>query len=198
MRRFLVPLLFVLGLAACGAEPVWAPDDEVARAHYSSGGTPTLTLFTVVNVNSGNGGHAALLVDAPSERVLFDPAGTFHHPRLPERNDVVYGMTDPAVDFFIDYHSRVDWRVVRQEIAVSPEVAEQALQLVEGYGAVPKAFCTNSVTTVLGQLPGFESINVTMFPVGAMDQFAELPGVITSEYHDDDPTNNGFILARGI
>ncbi len=164
MRRIFVLLTLLLGLAACAGESVWAPDEAVERARYSSSGAPTLTLFTVINERSGNGGHAALMVSAPSERVLFDPAGSFHHPRLPERNDVVHGMTDQAVDFYIDYHSRVTWRVVRQDLVVPAAVAEQALRAVKEYGAVPKAFCANSVSAILRSLPGFENFRSSMFP----------------------------------
>lgn len=198
MTRLFVLLALVLGLSACAGESVWAPDEAVAKAHYSSSNAPTLTLFTVINVNSGNGGHSALLVDAPSERVLFDPAGSFHHPRLPERNDVVHGMSDPAVDFYIDYHSRTSWRVVKQDLAVPAGVAELALRLVKENGAVGNAQCAQSISAILKQLPGFEGIRSTMFPVPLMDQFATYSGVTSSEYHDDDPDINGEILVRGI
>ncbi len=198
MQRIFILLLALLGLSACGAEPVWAPDEAVANAHFATSAPPTLTLFTVVNVNSGNGGHSALLVSAPSERVLFDPAGSFHHPRLPERNDVVFGMSDPAVDFYIDYHSRESWRVVKQDLVVSPAVAELALRLVKENGAVPKAFCANSISSILHQLPGFEDIWTTFFPVPLEKAFANRPGVVTSEYHDNDPDNHGTIVAHGI
>lgn len=199
MSRILVLLALLTSLVACaGPEPVWAPDADVARAHYSSSGPAMLSLFTVINVKTGQGGHAALMVSAPSERVMFDPAGTFHHPRLPERNDVIHGMTDAAVNFYIDYHSRTSWKVVEQDIVVSPEVAEQALRAVEGYGAVPKAFCANAVSKILRGLPGFESIRVTMFPKQLQDQFSHFQGVVRTETHDMDPDNNGTILARGI
>jgi hypothetical protein len=197
MRRVFLTFFLLIGLAACAGEPVWAPDEEVARARFASSGPPTITLMTMVNTNSGNGGHAALLISG-SERLLFDPAGSFHHPRLPERNDVVYGMTDAAVDFYIDYHSRENWRVYKQDIVVSQEVAEMALRAIRDYGAVPKAFCTNAITTILKDLPGFESIRVTMFPTAAQEAFAKLPGVVLTEYQDDDPDNNGYLLARGI
>lgn len=197
MRRITLLFIALLGLTACTAEPTWAPDEQVQAAHVVTSNPPTLTLFTVINVNSGNGGHSALLVDA-SERVLFDPAGSFYHPRLPERNDVFYGMSDPAVDFFIDYHSRESWRVVRQDLVVSPEVANRALALVQSYGAVPNAFCANSIATVLGQLPGFEDISSTMFPVKLMEEFAQRPGIVRSEFHDMDTDNNGHLIARGF
>lgn len=198
MKRLFLLLSLLLGLAACAGESVWAPDEAVNRARYSSSNAPTLTLFTVINVTNGSGGHSALLVDAPSERVLFDPAGSFQHPRLPERNDVIHGMSDPAVDFYIDYHSRTSWRVVKQDLVVPAAVAEQALRLVINNGAVGSAQCTNSISAILMQLPGFESIRSTMFPVNLMDQFNGFQGVVRSEYHDDDPDINGEILVRGI
>lgn len=198
MKRLFVLFALLLGLAACAGESVWAPDEAVAKARYSSSNAPTLTLFTVINVNNGSGGHSALLVDAPSERVLFDPAGSFRHPRLPERNDVVHGMTDPAVDFYINYHSRTSWRVVKQDLVVPPGVAEQALRLVQSNGAVGSAQCANSISAILMQLPGFESIRSTMFPVNLMEQFAGFGGVVRSEYHDNDPDINGEILVHGI
>lgn len=197
MRRITLLLIALLGLTACTADPIWAPDEQVANAHVVTSNPPTLTLFTMINLNSGNGGHSALLVDA-SERVLFDPAGSFYHPRLPERNDVFYGMTDAAVDFYIDYHSRESWRVVRQDLVVSPEVANRALALVKSNGAVPKAFCANSISGVLSQLPGFEGISSTMFPVSLMEQFSKYPGIVRSEYHDMDVDNNGLLIARGF
>lgn len=197
MRRIALLFITLLGLAACSAQETWAPDANVNAVRTAGSATPTLTLFTVVNVQSGNGGHSALLVDG-SERVLFDPAGSFYHPNLPERNDVFHGMSDAAVNFYIDFHSRKSWRVVRQDLTVPAAVAEQALALVKGNGAVPKAFCANSISRILSQLPGFEGVGTTMFPVALMDQFATYQGVRTSEYHDNDPDLNGTIVAPGI
>lgn len=198
MRRFFFLLAALVGLSACSGESVWAPDEDVAHYRYSSSGPATLTLFTVINVNSGNGGHSSLMVDAPSERALFDPAGSFQHPRLPERNDVIHGMKPAAVDLYINYHSRTSWRVVKQDLVVPAAVAEQALRLIKNNGAVGSALCANSVSSILRQLPGFENIRVTMFPVKLMEQFAQYNGVARSEYHDNDPDINGEILAYGI
>jgi len=198
MRRIALFFVMMFGLAACAADPVWAPDEDVERARFATSGPSKLTLFTVINVESGAGGHTALLVDAPSERVLFDPSGSFKHPRLPERNDVIHGMTDNAVAFYIDYHSRESWRVVRQDLRVTGAVAETALRLVKENGAVPNAFCANSTANILRQLPGFETVRVTMFPEQLMANFATFDGVVAREYHDSDPDNNGYILARGI
>lgn len=197
MRRIFAAFTVLLALTACSAQSVWAPDEAVSRARYVHKGPPMITLFTVVNNNSGNGGHAALMING-AERVLFDPAGSWHHPKLPERNDVFFGITDGAVDFYIDYHARVSWRVVRHDIVVSPEVAAAAIKIVKEYGAVPKANCTAAVTDVLRRLPGFQSVKSTMFPVPAMESFAKLPGVKEQIFYDDDPDENGYILTPRI
>ena len=99
MVRLLAALSLIVALAGCGgADNIWASDQTVADAVYRHDGPPTLTLFTVISKASGSGAHSALMVNG-SQRLIFDPAGTFHHPNLPERHDVIYGMTDPAVDF---------------------------------------------------------------------------------------------------
>jgi len=185
-------------LASCGAQPIWAPDVDVARARYHHEGPATLTLFTVISNNTGSGAHSSLMVSG-SERAIFDPAGTWYHPNLPERNDVHFGMTDPAVVFYIDYHSRVTFHTIIQEIQVSPEVAELALAEIKAYGAVPKSQCSKSITAILRRIPGFETIPATWFPKKASDVFGTLPGVTTRKVYDDDPDKNtGFIQAYGI
>nr|WP_177213184.1 hypothetical protein [Celeribacter neptunius] len=194
MQRVFWLLSFAV-LTACGAaEPKWAPDAEVARSHYVHGAPYQLTLFTVISNKSGFGGHSALMVNAPAERVIFDPAGTFYHPHLPERNDVHFGMSDAAVEFYIDYHARVTWHVVRQDITVSPEVATLALARVQAYGAVPKAQCATSVSSILANLPGFEATPQTMSPKKLMTWFATVPGVTESTYYDDSPDENGQLI----
>lgn len=200
MHRFLKPLGLMAAMAllsACGADNVWAPDEQVEAVRFKADGPPTITLFTVISNRSGSGAHSGLMVSG-SQRVLFDPAGTWHHPYLPERHDVHFGINDAAVDFYIDYHARVTYHVVRQDIVVSPEVAELALRLVQENGPVSKAMCSNSVTNILRKLPGFESIPSTPFPKRPMKAFGALPGVVETVTYDNDPDENGYILARGI
>lgn len=174
-----------LGLAACAAEPVWAPDVAVNAARYQSGGPPALTLFTVKNAGSGNGAHTALLVDA-SQRVLFDPAGSFQADATPERNDVLFGFSPAAEQAYISYHARTDYDVLVQQIAVPPAVAEQALRLVLANGAVPKANCTRATSAIIRQLPGFEAVGGTWFPNNLSDAFAKVPGVQSRVVREQD------------
>ena len=195
MLRPLLAMAVLLGLAAC-AEPTWAPQDQVDALRFAGEPPTSITLYTVVNRRSGAGGHSAILVNA-SERVIFDPAGTWHHPRLPERNDVHFGMTDKALAFYVDYHARETYNVVEQTIVVSPEVAELVLEKVKANGAVPKSFCTSATSSILRSTPGFESMPATMFPKRLSESFGELPGVATKVMtDDDDDSNHGVLLIQ--
>lgn len=187
-------LVALLALGACGAaNQPYAPDEAVAAARYVAEGPKSITLFTVVNVNSGGGAHSGLLING-SERVLFDPAGSFEHPRLPERNDVHYGINDKMVAFYIDYHARVTYNVVEQTVIVSPQVAEMVLARAKAYGAVPKSQCAHSISTILRGVPGFENIPATWFPNKLSEGFAELPGVTRRVITDDSADDNHGVL----
>ena len=196
LYRVILSLAFMASLAACGAEPVWSEQHEIDRVATRAPGPATLTLITVINNRSGAGGHTGLLINGP-QRVVWDPAGTWWSPNAPERNDLHYGMTDRMVDVYVDYHTRETYHTVLQEIVVSPEVAAKALKLAANYGPVPKAQCSISTSRILQQLPGFESINVSYYPVKTMDAFAKLPGVKTRKVYDDDPDDNSGKLPQG-
>lgn len=194
MRKALIVLLLPLLLAACGtAEPVWAPEAEVQRAIVPNTGPTSVTLVTVISNRSGSGAHTGLIIDA-SQKVLFDPAGTFKHPNMPERNDLHYGLTDTRREIYLDYHARVTFHVVTQEIPVSPQVAEEILHRAMEYGAVPKANCANAISQILSGLPGFTGIHRTMFPVNLMKQVARIPGVTEKTIYDDDADDNRYVL----
>lgn len=193
MRRLLLCLAGLFMLAACGAPQVWAPDDLVARARYVSDAPPSITLFTVLNNTSNAGEHSALMING-SQRVMFDPAGTWQHPQLPERNDVHFGMSPKMVDFYIDYHARENFRVVEQTILVSPETAEIALQRVLANGPVPKAQCARATSSVLRGVPGFQSLPSTLGPKKLMRAFAQLPGVTERVIRDSDANQNHGVL----
>lgn len=182
-------------LAACGAEPVWAPQEEVTRALHATGEPPSITLYTVIRVASGEGAHSGIMVDN-SHRVMFDPAGTWKSRHAPERNDVHFGITDQVRDFYIDYHARSTYYVVEQKVYVTAEQAEAAMRAVQEYGAVPKAFCGNSVADVLRQVPGFEKMPRTFLPNRIRREFAQYPGVTERLIYDDDSDDNKAVLER--
>ena len=194
MTRILLWVAVALTLTACGAaEPMWAPEDRVQAARYVDPGPPSITLYTVLSTQSGNGAHAGLLINA-DERVMFDPAGTWQHPRLPERNDVHYGMTPRMVNFYIDYHARETYDVVEQTVVVTPAIAALVKRRAMEYGAVPKTQCTKAISSILRGVPGFEGMPQTWFPKILMEAFGELPGVTTRKITDDDADNNHGVL----
>lgn len=193
MRRLILCFVALIGLSACGAESVYSPQPAVDAARYVAEPPTSITLYTVINNRSGSGAHSGLLINA-SQQVMFDPAGTWHHPRVPERNDVHYGITPRIVNFYIDYHARETFRVIEQTVVVSPEVAELVKQRAEAYGAVPKAQCSNSVSTILSGVPGFESLGSTWFPKKLSEAFGRLPGVRSRTITDDSADKNHGVL----
>lgn len=184
-----------LALAGCTGPSVWAPEDAVRRAAYVHDGPPALTLFTVRNVGSEAGAHTGLMINA-SQRVIFDPAGSFAHPAIPERNDVLFGITPRVAEVYTSYHARMSYFVVRQMIEVPAGTAEQALRLALAYGPVAKANCTRATSDILRQLPGFETINVTFLPDRLEARFSRIPGVVTQVFREYDPDDNSSVLAN--
>lgn len=200
MLRALPALGLVAVLSACGVDKTWAPDDQVAAARYVAGPPPSVTLFTVINDRNGTGAHSGLMINA-SQRVLFDPAGTWELPGIPIRNDVHFGITDRVLNFYRDYHARDSetekFHIIERTVVVSPEVAELILQRAMSNGAVAKAFCANSIADILRGAPGFEGLPATMFPIKLGEGFATLPGVqtqIITEENDNPGLGHGVIM----
>jgi len=189
-RAFLpvIALAAVLLLSACG-QRIWASDDAVQAARYQHGGQAELTLVTIMNYATRRGDHTALFING-SERVLFDPAGSWKLDTIPERNDVHFGMTPTAGASFYISHVRPSHYAVVQRLIVTPDIAEQAKALALQAGPVPPARCAAATAALLRQLPGFASIGGTLFPQVLMRDFAELPGVQSYELHHDDPEIN--------
>jgi len=175
-----------LALSGCGAPSVWADQEFVQSKVYRHPGPTALTLFTMKNVGSENGAHTGLMVSA-SQRVIFDPAGTFGHETIPERNDVHFGITPRILDFYRTYHARETYYVIEQYVEVAPEQAETALRMVLDNGPVPKAQCTRATSSILMRVPGFETrFRSALFPNGLNDQFGRLPNVVTFEHREYD------------
>lgn len=184
-------------LAGCDTvlrEEILAPQADIDRVAYTHPGPKSLTLLTMKNTGSGNGAHSGLIINA-SQRVLWDPAGTFGHPSIPERNDVHFGANPQIEQLYISFHSRVTYYTLIQQVEVSPEVAELALRSALANGPTPKAACTRHTSRMLGTLPGFESIRPTLFPNNLADQFAEIPGVRSREYRENDSDDKSIAAA---
>ncbi|SFM75987.1 hypothetical protein SAMN05216224_101177 [Thioclava dalianensis] len=194
MRLLLVCLMLPLALAGCGADHIYASDAQIAKYRYVSDEPPSMTLFTVIGVTSGAGGHSALMING-RERIIFDPAGTWNHPWAPERNDVHYGITEKMRKFYIDYHSRKSWYVRTQKVPITMAQADQLMARVESNGSVGKMLCADSVSSVLRDMPWLKGkFSFTFSPLKLSRQFGELPGVVTKEIHDNDPDDNSGVL----
>lgn len=194
----ILSLLAVLVLAGCGAANDTRPDasaEVVSSASYRYEGPTALTLFTMINNRSGAGAHTSVMING-SQRVIFDPAGTVRLSAVPERGDVLYGITPDAADFYARAHARETYHVVIQEIEVSSEVAERALQLAMANGPAASGFCSASTSAILRQLPGFEAIGRTFFPRRLMEDFGKLPGVRTTKLFENDADNKSLAIAQ--
>ncbi|WP_439142014.1 hypothetical protein [Planktotalea sp.] len=185
MRKFLICILLPMALMGCAGKQVWAPDEMVARMAYREPGPATLTLMTMISNRSGGGAHTSLMINA-SQRVIWDPAGSFAHSQIPERNDVIYGVNPEVYQTYKGAHARETFHVVTQEVVVAPEVAEKAFALARTLGPVGSSQCTMSTSNLLSQLPGFENIGSHLFPKKLMEEFAKLPGVKEGSLFEDD------------
>ncbi len=192
MRAWVLACGALVMLGACAAETVWAPDEDVARAAYRHDGPPSLTLYTMINNTNGSGAHTSLMING-SQRVIFDPAGSFKHETIPERNDVVFGVTPAVEDVYTRYHARASYHVQVQELDVPPETAERVMQLAKGYGPVPSAQCARATSTILAQVFP-EDISATWGPRKLANQFASLPGVTEERLREYDSDDNSKVL----
>ncbi|MFI0396589.1 hypothetical protein [Paracoccus jiaweipingae] len=195
LRAMMTALALTLGLAACGADNIYASDEAVRKARFVSDQPPSITLFTVIGIPRGEGAHSALMING-SQRVIFDPAGSWSHPAIPERHDVMYGITDNFKNFYVDYHARQTYWVAEDRILVSREVADAAIRAAEANGSVNKSFCANGTADVLRRVPGFEAAPSTFSPRKLRDWFLRQPGVVSKKHYDGDPANNHDVLLR--
>ena len=197
MNRRTFMLSAPLTLNACGIvarEEILAPQSVIDRVNYVHPGPKSLSLVTIKNTGSDKGAHTGLLINA-SQSVLWDPAGTFGHSTIPERNDVHFGITPQLEKLYVSFHSRVTFYTLIQKAVVLPEVAEMALQLAITNGPTPKTACTIHTSRMLGKLPGFKSIRTTFFPNNLSDQFALIPGIRSREYRERDNDDKDIATA---
>jgi len=184
--RILIACLLAVTVAGCtGSQRPQADQAEIVARSYRDPGPSTLTLYTMINTRTGSGAHTSLMIGG-SERVIFDPAGSFRADVVPIRDDVLYGITPAVERAYRSSHARESHYARIQTIEVTPQQAEIALQLAKQSGPVAGAFCANSTANLLKQVPGFEQIDVTFYPVKLSEQFGQIPGVVTSEYREND------------
>lgn len=193
MRFLVLAFCALFALAGCETPDIMSSNEDVARAAYVHDGPPRLTLFTMINTRSGAGAHTSLMING-SQRVMWDPAGSFAHETIPEQNDVLYGITPAVEDVYTRYHARKTYYVRIQTLDVTPELAARAMALTKGYGAVPAAFCAKATSEIMAQLfPG--QIRPSFYPLKLSEQFARIPGVTQTEMREYDSDDNSKVLA---
>ena len=186
MFRFIGVFVLLLATAGCAVKKHPNADAAtIAAVSYRNPGPATLTLYTMVNNRTGQGAHTSLIINA-SERVIFDPAGSFKADKVPERDDVLYGITPAVEKAYRGAHARSTFHVLLQTIEVTPAQAEQAYRLALSNGSVPGAFCASATGNILKQVPGFESIRPTFYPTKLSAQFGVIPGVVSTKYFETD------------
>lgn len=177
LRSVLAAWLCALALAGCTPpNPPNATAETVRRSAFVSGAEPSITLLTVRDVRSDGGAHTALLIDG-TQRVLWDPAGSFVHPDVPEVGDVLFGVS-PLVDkVYTDYHVRPEYYMIRQRKRVDARTADRLIALARSGGRASHATCAITTSRLLREA-GID-VRRTFFPRALMTSFGELPGVTT-------------------
>lgn len=171
---FALPVL----LGACATTNLRTADPaEIARAAYVHDAPPSITLLTVVNSATGAGDHSALIINA-SQRVLYDPAGSYNHPQVPQNLDVHFGFRPQVEATYVDYHARETHHVITQELRVSADVAEAALRAVLAESKARSGQCSIKTSGILRSV-GFD-VGSSIWPRTTMNNFATQPGLITT------------------
>ncbi len=179
-------LMAVSLLSACGvAQLPWAPDERVQKAAFSDGGSSSITLMTVVANGSNSAGHSSLLIDG-SQRVIYDPAGTWFNSEVPERADLLYGITPKMLQYYIDYHARDRFHVVMQTKQVSRETADQMIRLAIAKGSSMNGMCAQNTSHLLSQTSGFAGFPVGLWPKDGVKGMSAIPGVVTKKIYQTD------------
>jgi hypothetical protein len=188
MRSVVFALCAVLALSGCEFYRAAAPE-QVTAARYVGTEPPSVTLLSMVNDRNDRAAHSALLING-SERVIYDPAGTFQHPDLPRRGDIHYGISPRYLDYYERYHARFDYYVHAQTVPVSRATADQILANAQAKGKTPKMLCAEAITSAIRPVEPFTHVGITLFPEGVRKDFARIPGVQDSYVREDDVGKN--------
>lgn len=191
MLRSLI-LVCLLGLlAACSTPSVESTknDPTVQKVAYKHNTPASVSLITIFANDTGHGGHSAIVVNG-SQRVIFDPAGSYRSDDAVRRYDVVYGVTPRILQQYLSYHARETHHALIQEIVVPAEVAERMLNKAMTSGLVLSGLCTTATAAILRSDPYFSSVQSTLSPRRFAENFGKLPGVKKSRYYENDEGQN--------
>ena len=169
--------VLVLGLAGCdGARRAPAPDPVPPTARFAHDGPASVTLLTVKNAQAGMGDHAALLIEG-SERVLYDPAGSFELPGVARRNDVLFGISPDVEQIYLGYHARATHDVVVRSLPLQRAEADALIAQVEARPPAQPGFCAIRAGSALRSVPGLEGLSTSPWPRALGQSLEARPGV---------------------
>lgn len=118
--------------------------------------------------------HTGMLIHAPEEHVLYDPAGYWRDERATRINDLSHGMTPELEDAYLSRSSMGPtqglWSVHLFEAEVAPEVARRAVDIARERDPVVFGACAYGLSSLLAELPGFEEIRPTLLPEALLTQ----------------------------
>jgi hypothetical protein len=142
-----------------------AAQAPLAYTPYVAEGPATITLITSINGRSNSGAHSALVING-SERVLYDPAGSWAlmDGMAPERDDMHFGMFPAALDNYIAFQSNGIFYATEQTIVVPLAVADQAIAAANIQD--PGIAAWNQMTHQMQQLQLIRRRNVSPGVVG--------------------------------
>lgn len=187
-RIGLVLVALVLGGCA-GFEQKNSSGAEIAASRHVSNDAPYVSLVTMISTKSGDGAHSALLVNG-SQVALYDPAGTFKYPGVPERGDVLYGITPTVKTVYESYHARDSHYVLEQRLPVTREFADAVISRMEAQGPSSKMHCAVHTSEILRSFDIWSDVPQTYYPGKIVEAFGQLPGVTTRKYTEQDTGQN--------
>lgn len=188
-RRHWLLGLGSMALLGCVRDYPTASAEEVHAARYAHDGEPALMLISTIGESSGMSEHVGLLINA-QERVLFDPAGAYTIAQMPHRDDVHYGVKDRYLEHYISFHARLGFYVKTYYLPVSSQTAQIVYERATHYGQVRMTQCGFAVSDILADIEELKGISRTFFPSTLEREFAALPNVVSSEYHENDVGQN--------
>jgi hypothetical protein len=112
--------------------------------------------------------HAALIIEGPQGRVLYDPGGFWDDGLGGRVNDATFALTPEREAAYLrrDYFGQPPgtWRLYRFDRALGAAEAEGLIERAAAKPPVPTGACSIATAQLLRSLPGFEHVPVNMLP----------------------------------
>lgn len=168
---------------------VTSTPQAISAARFSSAEAPYVALLTMIDRDSGQGAHSAILVNG-SQVAMYDPAGTFGVDGVPENGDVLYGITPRILNAYEFFHARATTSFLEQKVPVSREMADAVIARMEVQGPSPKFLCAINTAEILRPFAPFSDVPRSIHPTRLMEAFDRIPGTLRREVFDDDTGQN--------